>query len=366
MASNTFIRNTAPKRPNYLQGTEELLGNQQIPAGQFDFAQPKAPPAQPQAQPTMQDYSLPTGQGGKVNSLLTGKKTNQPRAYADALAVLGPQEAMNFSFNNLPTAGIDASVQGLLGAGQQAGRDREAALAEVKAMQARALAPNLDPETRRFFQDMADQRRAEVESEFAVGGGIANQFERLGASNIASLANRGVIDSTTGAQTMARQNVDLAALRNQLLNQASEQSRQDVLAERTGIRGAATEFGSLQGQLANAAGQLQQYGLGTAGELGLKNRDLEAQLQLAEVGQRLLGSQTALENIQSLRNNRFNRVQAREQAALQQKLIKELLGGNGLWGTLGTLAGTGIGAAFGGPAGATAGAQIGGQLGRSF
>lgn len=355
MASNSFLKFQGPKRPNIKPGTQQLLGD---PTGNL---------------PTFEELQGQTGKAGKVESPLTGKNVKPPRAYADTLAVQGPREAMDFRFQNLPDARTTEAVSGLLGAGQQAGRDRQTALREVQELQQRALAPNLDAETRRFFQNMADERRAEVESEFAQGGGIANQFERLGASNIAQLANRGVLDATTGAQTIARQNVDLAALRNQLLNQAAEQSRQELLGEREGIRGTATQFGGLQGQLATAAGQLQQSGLQGAGQLGLQARDQAAQEQLAEVGQRLLGSQTALQNIQSLRNQRFNRQQAREQAALQQKLIDQM--GSQLGGGLGSLIGGGLGLATAaipgvGPfmpliAGAI-GSQAGGQIGRSF
>lgn len=336
MASNSLLSFNQPKRPKFLPGTEGLLGGANAAPGLQEFIpqQQQFSPQQQQtqSQPTsFADFAAMAGKNNKLKDPATGKKVNPTKAFSNYLAKTGADEARNFSFQDLPDVGIDSSIQGLLGAGRKAGEDREAALREVAEMQARALAPNLDPETRRFFQDMADERRAEVQSRFAEGGDVYNQFERQGAANLAQLANRGVIDTTTGSQALARQNVDLAALMNNLLNQASEQSRQDVLDERTGIRGAATEFGKLQGDIANVSGQLAQQGLGTAGQLGLQNRQLESELQLAEVGQRLLGNQTALQNIQSLVNNRFNRRQAREMAELQKQLIEDQLN-NGLFG----------------------------------
>lgn len=374
MSANSLLQYQGPKRPKFIPGFQGLLGDAQnqgqfaaqaetqMQAPQIQAPQMQAPQQATQA-PSVQSFTEQAGKGGNVVSPMTGKKVNPARAYTDYLAAQAPQEAMNFSFDNLPDARTGEVVQGLLGTAQQAGQDREQALQEVQELQARALAPNLDAETRAFFQEMADARRAEVESEFAPGGGISNQFERQGAANLASLANRGVIDSTTGAQTMARQNVDLAALRQSLLNQAAEQSRQDLLGERTGIRSTATQFGGLQGQLAGQAGQLQQAGLGTAGQLGLQGRQLESELQLAEIGQRLLGSQTALQNIQSLRNSRFNRRQGREMADLQRQLIESQLNGGGLLSTLGSAAGMGLGFAAGGPIGSAIGSKIGGLIG---
>ena len=355
MASNSLLFN--PNRKIKIKPEDELL---QPPGGVAPAVQPQQAPRTPQ----LSDFQPPTGEGGKVVSPLSGKKVNQPKGYADALAVLGPQEAMNFQFN-LRDSRNPEIVQSLLGASQKAGQDRETALQEVKDLQAKALAPNLDPETRQFFQNMADERRAEVMSRFAPGGDVANQFERQAGANLAQLANRGVLDTTTGSQALARQNVDLAALTNNLLNQAAEQSRAELLAEREGLRGAATQFGGLQGQLATSAGQLQQQGLGTAGQLDLAGREQDAQLQLAELGQRLLGSQTALQNIQSLRNTRQNRQQARRQAQIQEELLSKI-GSGQLLGSLLGIGGAGIGAALGGPAGAAIGGGLGGQLGRSF
>ena len=331
--------------------------------------------------PTLADFRAGAGKGGKVESVF-GQKKKPGAAFADFLATQGPQEAREFQFD-LPEAQFGTAVQGLLGtagaAGQaagQAGQDRQAALGELAELQQRALSPNLDPETRAFFQQQADDRRADILTRFGEGGDIGNVFERQGASTLANLASRGVLDTTTGSQALARRDFDLAALANTLLGQAAEQSRQDVLGERTGIRDVATQFGGLQGQQAIAAGQLQNALLGTqagafqgAGGLDIQGREQLAGQQLAGAGQRLLGSQTALQNLQSLRNQRLQRSQAKERFALEQQLLQDQINQSGFLpqllsglGTAGLAAATGGLGGFGLQAGLQGANKIFGDL----
>jgi hypothetical protein len=58
-----------------------------------------------------------------------------------------------------------------------------------------------------------------------------------------------------------------------------------------------------------------------AGELGIANVNQLGNQQLAELGQRLLGQQTGLQNLESLRNNDLNR----ENTKLSMDYIRQLM-----------------------------------------
>lgn len=285
--------------------------------------------------------------------------TNAGKVSGD-IAMHGTDEAQDFKFN-LPESGFNRAQSGLfdlsnqliggMGGGQM---DRETAQQELSKLQRMALSPveGMSAAERQQYQDMADQRRAELEQRFNPGGDISNLFARQGASDVASLANRGVLDSTTGAQSMARRDTDLAAMYQQLLGGANEQSRQDLIGAQGRLADTATQFGGLQGGQATASGQLGQgygqlglQGLGAAGDLGLRNQEQQGQFQLAETGQRLLGNQLQLQNIQSLLNSRLNRKLTKEQAAMQQQLFDKYMNPEFNWlGAAGGLfQGTGIG-----------------------
>lgn len=298
-----------------------------------------------------------------------------PINYAiEDLSRFGTDEARRFEFKDLPAsptapggtidqlgnaagnlisggqqniqAGIDqigGATQNLLGTQgrimQQSGSEaatRQAALSELQNLQRQALSPNLSPEQRQFYQQRADERRAEVQG---LQGNLMDAFQRQQGSNAAQLAARGVLDSTTGSNTMAETQRRLGLDMNVLNQQAGELSRGEQLAGTEANRGAATQFGGLQsgqassaggilsnlmgqeagigsslGQLGLGQGQLGSElskigisGLGEAGNLGLQGRGQEADLQQAAMLTRLMGNQTNLNNLQSYLNNKLNR-----------------------------------------------------------
>lgn len=266
--------------------------------------------------------------------------TNAGKTSGDLAIGGATKEAQNFTFNDVPTgfdqaqSGLFGTANNLLGAGQTAQQDQQSAQDELTSLQRQALSPasSMDPAERQQYQDMADQRRAELETRFNPGGDISNLFARQGASDISSLANSGVLDSTTGSNAMAKRDTDLGALYNSLIGGANEQSRQDLLAAQNRNAGTATQFGQTQGQqalgegqLGTNYGQLGLSGLGAAGQLGLQNQEQQGQMQLAQTGQRLLGNQLNLQNIQSLLDELLNRKATNQGLDLQNKLVDKQL-----------------------------------------
>jgi hypothetical protein len=187
---------------------------------------------------------------------------------------------------------------------------------------------------------------------FDEGGDINQVFEKQRGVDLADLASRGVLDSTTGSNTLGYRDAQLGGLASQLFGDANELSRQELLGERTGIRDTATQFGGLQAGQSQAAGNLFNSLLGTSsssagtagqlgnssianqiqallgsGQLGLDSRGLEADLQLAEQGQTNANRAQGFDMIQAWLNNRFNRKQGRAAAELQQDLAGQQGGG---------------------------------------
>ena len=261
---------------------------------------------------------------------------------------------------------VDTAANALFGnqaaASQGAGlalQDRESAMGELADLQRQALSPELDPVARQMFQDRADERRAEIMSRFDEGGDINDVFERQRGVDLADLASRGILDSTTTGNVLSDRDVKLAGLANQLLGDASELSRQEALGERNRIGETATQFGGLQAGQSQAAGNLFNQLLGTgsgaagtagqlgntanansiqallgSGQLGLEGRGLEADLQLAERGQQQADRGFPFDIIQSLINNRFNRRAGPQAMGLQEELLNRSQdsGGGGLFG----------------------------------
>lgn len=308
--------------------------------------------------------------------------------YAAGTMAQGPalQEASNFEFDGLPESNVNDIMSRLLGsssmnnpfmqqggqsiqdsigslmgvqtqqfgAGLDADQAREQQLQELQSLQQQALAPNLDPESRALLMQQADERRAEVGN---IQNDLTTQFNKGVASDAASLAARGVLDSTTAGNVLGAREANLGIAQNQLMQQANEQSRQDLLGERNTQRETALGFGGIQGQqalgsgnllaellgqqaqtaqaggslgaqlggLGNQASQLDQQGLGLAGQLGLQGRQQEADLQLAELGQRLMGDQTQLNNLLGIDAQSFNQLMANKSFDLN-KLLAEISG----------------------------------------
>lgn len=299
---------------------------------------------------------------------------------------------------------IGSSINNLLGvqAGQTAaanrfGQDRETQLAQLQELQQQALNPDaaISPEARQRLQADADARRAEVQN---IGNDMNSLFDRQVASDAARMANTGVLDSITASNTLGRRSADLDIAKNQLFQKANEQSRQDLINEATGLRGTAQAGAGLFGGLGSAsgglvadllgkqsqtAGQTGQLGLGqaglgvdlmktgqagniAAGQLGLAGREQEANLQTSELGQRLLGDQTTLQNSEAYRNSQLNRNVTRQQMALQEELLALQQNNPGLFSQIAGLLGGGAGLALGGPVGGIAGAAIGKGVGSFF
>lgn len=277
-----------------------------------------------------------------IQSVL-GQIATQPNPYVDSAA--------SALFSNQAAASQGAGL---------AMQDREAAMQELQQLQRQALSPELDPVARQMFQDRADERRAEVLSRFDEGGDINDVFSRQRGVDLADLASRGVLDSTTASNTFSDRDAKLGGLANQLLGDASELSRQEALGERNRIGETATQFGGLQAGQSQSAGNLFNSLLGTgssaanaagslgnqsmansiqallgSGQLGLDSRGLEADLQLAERGQQQADRGFAFDIIQSLINNRFNRKAGRQGMSLQEELLSrmgESQGGGGIPG----------------------------------
>jgi hypothetical protein len=298
------------------------------------------------------------------------------------------QEASNFKFQNLPASImqqggaydqlmgasqglmggyntnmkkgqglLDQATQGILGtqAKMGAGADtatmaKEQARAELQNLQRQALSPELDPMQRAFFQQRADERLSEIAD---MEGGLVDAFQRQQAGDVADLAAKGILDTTTASNVMGergrRLGLDLATLRQQ----AGETSRQEQAKERERITQAAGQFGGLQAGQASAEGGLmaqllgsqgtlgaQLGGLGTqqqgiaaelgksgmsglasGGELGLRGREQEAGLQQAELSTRMMGDQLQLQNLQSLLNQILGRKATQQGMDYQKQLM---------------------------------------------
>lgn len=363
---------------------------------QGDLLQPGTMPTKTELQPYL-------GSGGNVRfDPYTGQKILQdkrvkPEQFRKQQAMetswdltTGPalQEASNFKFQDLPASImqqggaydqlmgasqnlmggyntnmqrgqglLDQATQGILGtqAKMGAGADtatmaKEQARAELQNLQRQALSPELDPMQRAFFQQRADERLAEIAD---MEGGLVDAFQRQQAGDVADLAARGVLDSTTASNVMGergrRLGLDLATLRQQ----AGELSRQEQAKERERITQAAGQFGGLQAGQASAEGGLmaqllgsqgtlgaqlgglgtQQQGiaaelgrsgmsgLGMGGELGLKGREQEAGLQQAELSTRMMGDQLQLQNLQSLLNQILGRKATQQGMDYQKELM---------------------------------------------
>lgn len=321
---------------------------------------------------------------GADGSLIAKGKRKNPlgQATTDIVDQATDDAVNDFGFNDLPQSGVSGVQDGLNNIGTQenpymanaannlfqnsgvaqagagfAAQDRDAALGELQDLQRQALSPELDPEQRQFFQDRADSRRMEVMSRFDEGGDINQVFQKQRGVDVADLAASGVLDSTTGSNTLGYRDAQLGGLANQLFGDANELSRQELLGERTGIRDTATQFGGLQAGQSQAAGNLFNSLLGTSntaagtagqlgnasianqiqallgsGQLGLDSRGLEADLQLAEQGQTNANRAQGFDMIQAWLNNRFNRKQGREAAQIQQDLADRSSGGGGIPG----------------------------------
>ena len=242
---------------------------------QGDLLQPGTMPTKTELQPYL-------GSGGNVRfDPYTGQKIPQdkrvkPEKFRKQQAMetswdltTGPalQEASNFQFQNLPASImqqggaydqlmgasqglmggyntnmqrgqglLDQATQSILGtqAKMGAGADtatmaKEQARAELQNLQRQALSPELDPMQRAFFQQRADERLAEISD---MEAGLVDAFQRQQASDVADLAARGVLDSTTASNVMGergrRLGLDLATLRQQ----AGELSRQEQAKEK--------------------------------------------------------------------------------------------------------------------------------------
>lgn len=313
---------------------------------------------------------------------------NQSRELLNGPAI---QEAQNFQFN-VPDSGVQGllpqmsgAASGLLSGGQnalqagqgltqggaqallgnigqtgqvaqQSGQERSQALAQLQDLQQRALSPNIDPAQRQMLQAMADETRANINTRFAEGGDVANQFNRQNAADVAQLAARGVLDSQTGANVIGRRQADLGALQANLLSQADQQANQRIIDEQNRITQAAGAFGGIQGGQATGAGGLlsnllgtqgqsasQLGGLGTAqqgigaqlsglglqglnqaGQLGLADQGQQADMQQAALSTRMMGNQLGLQNIQSFLNQQLGRQATKQQMDYFTQLMQQM------------------------------------------
>jgi hypothetical protein len=416
-------------------GQQGNMQTQGFATGPQGGTQPRYTPGN--QMPTRAEMEPFLGSAGKVKyDPMTGRKVPQaqrltPNQYRNMVGTdisynlaTGPalQEASNFQFQNLPPSImqqggaydqlmgasqnvmggynanmqkgqglLDQATQGILGTqtkmgagAENAAGAQEQARAELQNLQRQALSPDLDPMQRAFFQQRADERLSEIGN---MESNLMDAFQRQQASDVADLAARGVLDSTTASNVMGERGRRLGLDMNTLRQQAGELSRQELGKERERIGQTAGQFGGLQGSQAATQGGLmaqllgsqgtlgaqlgglgtQQQGvaaelakmgisgLGMGGELGLKGREQE--LQQAELSTRMLGDQTQLQNIQSLLNQMLGRKATRQGMNIQQQLFDQYNNQGGIdWGAL---LGGAAGFALGGPTGAAAGYGIG-------
>lgn len=254
---------------------------------------------------------------------------------------------------NLIGAGADAIGSNIaatgLGAGVANMRSGQA-LGQLQGLQQASLNPQISPEASALLGNFGQQRMQEAG---ALESNLMDAFGRQRGSDLRQLAASGTLDSTTAANTLSNRDTQLGLALNQLYSQAAEKNRGDVLQERGRVDEAARQFGNIQGtQATGQSGVMadllrsQAYGasnlgsLGSeqakqalagmqaggalglqAGELGIANVNQLGNQQLAELGQRLLGQQTGLQNLESLRNNDFNRANTK----LSMDYIKQLM-----------------------------------------
>lgn len=302
------------------------------------------------------------------------------------------EEGRNFNFDNVPTFGgegsqmpqtqsmanqmlgigagnigsgtgyIQSALEQFQGIAPQFEMSRQNALNELQSLQQQALSPQMSAEQRGFYQDLADRRRADIDTRFAEGGDIADMFQKQRQSDLAVLQNKGVLDSGTGANTLAARDLGLAGQYNLMRQQANEQNAQDLINERNAMRGAAGTFGGYQSQQAAQQGNsmlsalsgiagggqdIGQLGLG-AGSLGvnlgsLANQqgllDLERRKQAVDeamgaYGIRAGSQQTQLGNLQSMTNDWRNWQAMLAQIGLINEQKQALENSNSFWGRL--------------------------------
>lgn len=420
-------------------GQQGNMQTQGFATGPQGGTQPRYTPGN--QMPTRAEMEPFLGSAGKVKyDPMTGRKVPQaqrltPNQYRNMVGTdisynlaTGPalQEASNFKFQDLPPSimqqggaydqlmgasqnvmgGYNANMQGgqglldqatqgilgtqaKMGAGaENAAGAQEQARAELQNLQRQALSPDLDPMQRAFFQQRADERLSEIGN---MESNLMDAFQRQQASDVADLASRGVLDSTTASNVMGERGRRLGLDLNTLRQQAGELSRQELGKERERIGQTAGQFGGLQGSQAATQGGLmaqllgsqgtlgaqlgglgtQQQGvaaelakmgisgIGMGGELGLKGREQEAGLQQAELSTRMLGDQTQLQNIQSLLNQMLGRKATQRGMNMQQQLFDQYMQSQKGGIDWGALLGGAAGFALGGPTGAAAGYGIG-------
>jgi uncharacterized membrane protein len=212
---------------------------------------------------------------------------------------------------------------------------------------------------------------------------------------IGNVGSTGVLDSGTGANTLAARDLGLAGQYNLMRQQANEQDAQGLINERNATRQSATAFGNLQSQqaeqqgnsllsslagISSGGGAIGQLGLG-AGSLGvnlgslgnqqqqldLANRQQAFNEALAALGTNVNAQQTQLGNVFTGRNNYWNLESLQQQMKLND-LMAQMAGASGKtdWSKLiGGVAGGALGA-LGGPVGSAVGSQIGSGIGGMF
>jgi hypothetical protein len=293
-------------------------------ASNFNFDLPDSGAAQAQqgAMNTAGNIQNYAGQLGQAGANLIG-------AGADAIG------------SNIATTGLGAGV-----ANMRSGQ----ALGQLQGLQQASLNPQISPEASALLGSFGQQRMQEAG---ALESNLMDAFGRQRGSDLRQLAASGTLDSTTAANTLSNRDTQLGLALNQLYSQAGEKNRGDILQERGRVDEAARQFGNIQGtQATGQSGVMadllrsQAYGasnlgsLGSeqakqalagmqaggalglqAGELGIANVNQLGNQQLAELGQRLLGQQTGLQNLESLRNNDLNR----ENTKLSMDYIRQLM-----------------------------------------
>jgi len=256
----------APPRPGF---PAPPRGNVPIPpAPSFPTAQPQPQPPGPTSPVSIPGLGAAGARTGELGfGLVQGGKETLGQGQGDITA----------GINQL--TGAAGSQQDLLRRlqeqiGVRGVREGEE-LGQLGGLQQTALRPDLDPATAKQFEDAAQARRAAIEQRFQVGGGAANQFNRDLANRIADLQATGQLDATAGGTALARLTSNLGEARANQLFAADEKSREELLAERQGLRGAAGQFGGLRGDLAQQQANLtsellgqQGTGVGRLGDIG--------------------------------------------------------------------------------------------------
>lgn len=333
------------------------------------------------------EFDLPESNIGAINEQtqqVANNALNQGQAAIGAGAGLVGQ---GVGTTGAGTGAIQSALDQFTGIAPQFEVSRERALQDLTNLQNQALNPEIPAEQRQFFQDLADRRRADINFRFSPEGDIGDLFNKQRQSDIAVLQNRGVLDSATGANTLAARDLGLAAQLQNALSAADEQTTQELLGERAAQRAAAGQFGNLQslqaaqqgnallnalggiasggesiGKLGLGVGELglgqqnigRQLGalglgaLGQMGQLGLAERGQLSNEQLAEIGTRINAQQGQLGNLFANLNQRQQGRGFRQGFALNEQLADQLGEGGGFFGGLGNFLGTGLTAGLGG------------------